>query len=208
MRARILAATNRELDGMIASGTFREDLFFRLNVLTLHVPPLRERGDDVLRLARTFLRSAAAAEGTEALEIDDEVAACFLRYAWPGNVRELEHALRRATVLATGATLTLVDLPVKVRGAYAEVPAPAPDPAPGADAAEALLSVPRFGEEGMDLDGVLRLVEGRILREALELTGGNRNRAAALVGLPRSTFLERLKRVTPGGGQGEGEGEG
>jgi DNA-binding NtrC family response regulator len=198
---RVIAATNRDLEAMVAAGQFREDLFYRLNVLTINVPPLRERGDDILQLARTFLRRAAAAEGRGLLSFDDDVALCLRRYAWPGNVRELEHAITRATVLASGNRLTLADLPIKVRAAFF-------DPAPDVTREEGLdtdrgappppiagVETPEVGEEGLDLNATLESVERRLIYDALERTGGNKNRAAALLRIRRTTLVEKLKRL-------------
>ncbi|MFH0899642.1 MAG: sigma-54 dependent transcriptional regulator, partial [Pseudomonadota bacterium] len=116
---RVLAATNRDTEAMVAVGSFRQDLFFRLNVLQIAVPPLRERDDDVVLLARRFLTRAAAAEGRGPMDMDEDFVLCLRRYAWPGNVRELEHAVMRAAVLAEGDLLGLADLPPQVRSAYA-----------------------------------------------------------------------------------------
>jgi DNA-binding NtrC family response regulator len=185
--ARVIAATNRDLEGMVVAGRFRQDLYYRLNVLSIDVPPLRERGDDILELARTFLRRAVAAESKAPMTIDAEAAQCLRRYSWPGNVRELEHAVRQATVLATGPEITLAVLPVKVRAAYH-------GPEPVADAASAV-AAPTLGDDGIDLDATLASIERHLIEQALERTGGNKNRAAALLRLPRSTLLERLKRV-------------
>ena len=217
MTARVLAATNRDLEAMVAAGQFREDLYYRLNVIKLHVPPLRDRGDDILELARNFLRRAAAAETKNVLRFDDDVTLCLKNYAWPGNVRELEHAMTQATVMAPGETLTLADLPVRVRAAFfASVvtvplapvgsgsvgvagatsgPMPVASSASTPEAPPPLLSLPPVGETGVDLDATLAHVERLIVLDVLRLTGGNKNRAAALLRLPRTTFLERMKRL-------------
>jgi DNA-binding NtrC family response regulator len=197
---RVIAATNRDLERMVAEGRFREDLYYRLNVLSIAVPPLRERGDDILQLARTFLRRAAAAEGRGPMTFDDDVATCLRRYSWPGNVRELEHAITRATVLASDARLTLADLPIKVRAAFfdpsasseplAATPIPEPVAAPLVD-----IETPEIGEEGLDLNATLESVERRLIYDALERTGGNKNRAAALLRIRRTTLVEKLKRL-------------
>ena len=201
---RVIAATNRDLEAMVTAGTFREDLYYRLNVLSIYVPPLRERGDDILLLARTFLRRAAEAEGKETMAFDDDVILCLKRYHWPGNVRELEHAIMRATVLAQDTQVTLADLPVKVRAAFFEpttketppVGAPVPPsaeaaaaPAPGQEAPPAL------GADGVDLNAALDKLERQLIRDALERTGGNKNRAAALLRIRRTTLVEKLKRM-------------
>jgi len=199
--ARVLAATHRDLEAMVAAGTFREDLYYRLNVLPVVVPPLRERGHDVLLLARNFLARAAAAEGRRPMDLDPDVELCLVRYAWPGNVRELEHAITRATVLARGDVLSLADLPPKVRAAYSGAPA-APraagaPPAPSETIPEepGPKGPPVLPEAGMNLRSELERLERGFIAQALERTGGNRNRAAALLGLNRTTLVEKLKRL-------------
>ncbi len=188
---RVIAATNRDLEAMVAAGSYREDLYYRLNVLSVHVPPLRERGDDAFQLARTFLWRAAEAEGKGSLSFDDDVVVCIKRYGWPGNVRELEHAITRATVLAQDSTVTLADLPVKVRAAFFE---PAAAPLPAAVAAVAASPPPTLGADGVDLNAALEQMERQLIAEALEKTGGNKNRAAALLKIRRTTLVEKLKR--------------
>ncbi len=182
---------------MVAAGQFREDLYYRLNVLKLHVPPLRDRGDDILELARTFLRRAAAAEGKNVLRFDEDVSVCLKRYAWPGNVRELEHAMTQATVMAAGETLTLADLPVRVRAAFFALPTGVPVTMPTTDSVPPVAApeeLPVFAERPPLVS--LQPVDDRgIVLDALRLTGGNKNRAAALLRLPRTTFLERLKKL-------------
>jgi DNA-binding NtrC family response regulator len=210
LTARILAATNRDLESMVAAGQFREDLFYRLNVLSIVVPPLRERRNDILQLASTFLRRAAAAEGKVVSAFDEDVTRCLLRYTWPGNVRELEHAITRATVMATDETLSLADLPVRVRATYTPVdedavtPPPEliePDRAarpalvPDEDTVPAQIVTITLGEDGIDLMATLEQLERRLILEALRRTGGNKNRAAALLRLRRTTLIEKLKRM-------------
>jgi DNA-binding NtrC family response regulator len=198
---RVIAATNRDLEAMVAEDEFRKDLYYRLNVLTIAVPPLRERGDDILQLARTFLRRAAAAEGKPPMVLDEDVALTLRRYPWPGNVRELEHAITRATVLCADNTLTLADLPIKVRAAFFDPQNAAAEEAPAPPAAAA---APRLGEDGVDLNATLESVERQLIYDALERTGGNKNRAAALLKIRRTTLVEKLKRLgDPTRGQSE-----
>jgi DNA-binding NtrC family response regulator len=199
---RVIAATNRDVEAMVADGRFREDLYYRLNVLAINVPPLRERGDDIMQLARTFLRRAAAAENRGPMSLDDDVALCLKRYAWPGNVRELEHAITRATVLAGDSKLTLADLPIKIRATFYDpeqgptTPPPQP-PVPATEPLPPLVDVvtPDVGDGGLDLNATLESVERRLIYEALERTGGNKNRAAALLRINRTTLVEKLKRL-------------
>ena len=111
---RILAATNQDLEAMVSSGRFREDLYYRLNVLQLYLPPLRERGDDVLMLARHFL-AAAAAETGRTLHLDPAAEAAVARAAWPGNARQLQNEMQRASVLAPGPAIRVEDLSAEIR---------------------------------------------------------------------------------------------
>ncbi len=196
---RVIAATNRDLEAMVTASKFREDLYYRLNVLSVAVPPLRARGDDILLLARTFLERTAATEGRATMRFDQDVGRCLLRYPWPGNVRELEHAITRATVLAAETTLTLADLPIKVRAAFT-----APIPAAVFEGQEDMettspglprLLAPAIPSGGLDLNETLENVERRLIVDALERTSGNRKRAAALLGLRRTTLVEKLKRL-------------
>ncbi|MBI4511909.1 MAG: sigma-54-dependent Fis family transcriptional regulator [Deltaproteobacteria bacterium] len=193
---RVIVATHRDLDSMVQSATFREDLYYRLNVLHVAVPSLRERGDDVLLLARTFLARTSAAEGRLAMVMDQEVEVCLRRYPWPGNVRELEHAITRATVLAQGDTLTLADLPPKVRGAFSGATHDSSGARSLAGSAEDLAhAASKLPETGVDLKHTLEQLERELIEQALERTGGNKNRAAALLRLNRTTLVEKLKRL-------------
>lgn len=193
---RVVAATHRDLAKLVRQGAFREDLFYRLNVLHIDVPPLRDRGEDILQLARTFLRRAAEAEGKGTMSLDDDVMVCLKRYSWPGNVRELEHAITRATVLAAENALTLADLPIKVRGAFfvpvSTPPSVPPSALPNVNVAA---PAPELGEDGLDLNATLESVERRLILDALQRTGGNKNRAAALLRIHRTTLVEKLKRM-------------
>ncbi len=117
---RILAATNTNLKAAIAAGRFRQDLFYRLNVITLELPPLRDRGDDELILAHHFVRKHAALVGRPALRLGNDAAACLRAYSWPGNVRELEHAIERGVVLSEGDFISPAALPAEVREAAGE----------------------------------------------------------------------------------------
>ena len=187
---RVVAATHRDLETMAGAGTFREDLYYRLNVLHVPVAPLRDRGDDVLLLGRAFLERAAAGEGRGVTGMDEDVVHCLRAYSWPGNVRELEHAITRATVLARDSSLTLADLPPKVRSAYSTgrrasaIPMVAP----------ITLAGTILPEGGLNLRLTLEQLERELMRQALERTGGNKNRAADQLGMNRTTMVEKLKR--------------
>jgi len=172
---RVVAATNRDLARMIEAGTFRSDLFYRLNVVTLHLPPLRERREDVADLAAHFLGASGRKLTPAALEI-------LKSWHWPGNVRELENLIERLLVLRPKGDLDAADLPAEMR-AGGSLPA-----APPVAATE--------GGEKIDLYAALRDLEDRLIREALERSGGNRNQAAQALGINRTTLVEKLRRMS------------
>jgi len=181
---RLIAATNKDLEAAVANGTFRSDLFYRLNVVPLVVPALRERRGDVPLLAAHFLARhnsgkerplRFSADGIEALE----------RHTWPGNVRELENLVERLAVLKGEGEIGVADLPGPIRNARA---APASAEATGNEIPTAL------PPEGVDLYKVLADLEDRLIREALERSGGNKNRAAKILGLNRTTLVEKLRK--------------
>jgi DNA-binding NtrC family response regulator len=128
---RIVVASNEHLVEAARRGKFREDLYYRLHVIPVPLPPLRDRGDDVLALAEAFLAKSAAEEGKRFQRFDTEARATLLRHTWPGNVRELENAIRTAVVLHDGEVVTAAMLPATVReGGAKPAPAPAPPPLP------------------------------------------------------------------------------
>jgi DNA-binding NtrC family response regulator len=167
---RVIAATNRDLEGMVARGTFRQDLYYRLNVVPLTVPPLRDRPEDIETLVAFFLRRF----GAPGLRIAEDAREALLRYGWPGNIRELENAIEHATVLGDGRQLLLADLPAAVQ----EWRRRASPPGPGEPAA----------------NETLEDTEKRCLLAALEKTGGNRTRASRLLGITRRTLGYRLRK--------------
>ena len=169
---RVVAATNRELRAEVAAGRFREDLYFRLAVIPIHIPPLRERREDVLPLARHFLRRWNAQLGRELRGWSDEVEAWMLRHGWPGNVRELENALERGVVLARGDRIELDDLLV------------GPDEADGE---------PDAGSAG-GLQDFLDQAAARRIRDVLEETGGVRVEAARTLGIDRTTLYRLMRK--------------
>jgi DNA-binding NtrC family response regulator len=176
--ARIVAATNRDLELAIEDGRFREDLFYRINVLHLPLPPLRERGSDVLLLAQHFLSLYAAKMGHAVTAITPEAASKLMAYSWPGNIRELQNCIERAVALARFDRLMVDDLPEKL-AAYR----PARVVLAGADPADVL---------------PLEEVELRYMRWAVEALGGNRTLAARKLGVDRKTLYRRLERDTAG----------
>ncbi len=174
---RVVAATSRDLASDVVAGRFREDLLYRLDVVRLRLPPLRERPEDVLPLAAHFLaRHARLRPDLTGLALGDDARDALLAHRWPGNVRELEHALERAVVLADGPLIHEQDLPDTLR-------APARTAAPGEAGAGDDLSVKRAS----------RALEERLIRAALERTGGNRTRAAELLDLSYRALLYKIR---------------
>ena len=168
---RIIAATNRDLEQEIRRGTFRSDLYYRLNVITLHLPPLRERVDDIPLLAQHFLQRLGEG-GRGPFELSEEALAALQRYDWPGNVRELENALERAAVLCRGQVIGLDVLPDRIKN-------PAPKP---------LVS------ERPPENPTLEVIEQAYILWVLRAEGGNKARAAEVLGIDPSTLYRKLNR--------------
>jgi two-component system response regulator HydG len=177
---RLVTATHRDLLASIEEGTFREDLYYRINVLELTMPPLRARGTDVLLLAQTFLEQFARQHGKPVQRISSPVAERLLAYAWPGNIRELRNSMERAVVLARFAEIIVDDLPAHVRDYRpSHVLVAANDPSELVPLAE---------------------VERRYVERVLEAVGGNKRQAAQVLGLDRTTLYRKLERWSPGKG--------
>ncbi len=182
---RILAATNRDLRALIAAGRFREDLFYRLSVVVVPVPPLRERREEIPALARALVERLVRRKGFQPRTLGEAAVSRLVEEAWPGNVRELENALERALVLARGPEIGPEDLPLPRRGAEA--------PSAGAD------------RDDLSLSGL----EAQHVRKVLEMTGWRVGRAAALLGIDRKTLSRKVReyglrergRNAPGGGE-------
>jgi two-component system response regulator PilR (NtrC family) len=175
---RVLAATNRVVEDDVKSGKFRQDLYYRLNVIRIPVPPLRERREDVAELAKHFLELCSREQNKNMRGFSSDALRALDAYAFPGNVRELENIVERAVALASGPQIGLGDLPHEVSGAAAQ-----PSPA--------LVTLP---EEGCDLDGVLGEVERRLILQALDRSGGVRTAAAKTLGLTLRSLRYRLQK--------------
>ena len=175
--ARVVAATNRELEEEVAAGRFREDLFYRLSVVTLRVPPLRERRSDIPLLAVRFLRSGAENAGRGPLHFQEETIKVLTAYDWPGNVRELESAVEYAALHSRGADVAPEDLPLKLQATEVR-----------AKAARSPLAAL------YDDLPVLEELERRYLLHVLEVVGGNRTRAAEVMGIDRRTLYRMAER--------------
>jgi DNA-binding NtrC family response regulator len=167
---------------MVAEGTFREDLFYRLNVIPVQLPPLRDRREDIPLLVQHFLDRLAAESGRGPVTVSQEAMRRLMAYAWPGNVRQLENAVERALAFSKGrAQLDVTDL------------APELQNPPAANDSSQLW----FPEEGIDFDRYVEAVELSLIRRSLERTQGNKRQAAKLLNLKRTTLIEKLKRLEP-----------
>ncbi len=175
---RVVAATNRDLEVEIEAGRFREDLYYRLNVVELQLPPLRGRASDVPKLAAFFNERNGTHRRRAVAGFSDEAMAALVAYGWPGNVRELENVVERLTVFCADELVELEDLPAKIvrpRMPKANLPLDLPD-------------------DGVDLRAVLQALEERLILQALQRTAWNKNQAAHLLGLNRTTLVEKLKK--------------
>ncbi|MEO8056538.1 MAG: sigma 54-interacting transcriptional regulator, partial [Acidobacteriota bacterium] len=177
MEARIIAATNQDLHGAIAAGRFRDDLYYRLRVVPIHIPPLRERPEDVALIAQHQLAHIGGRAG-RALQLSPDTLEALKKCPWPGNVRELENALEYAVALCTGQTIQIEDLPEEIRsgGAAAEPPRPAAPASAPVRAADAAVDPERAQ-----------------IVEALESVHWNRQKAAEALRLSRSTLWRRMR---------------
>ncbi len=178
---RIVAATNRDLAAEVAAGRFREDLYYRLNVVQIDMPPLRLRGDDVIVLAQHFIEKYAAEFGAPTRGATPEVQRLLRTWTYPGNVRELQNIIERAVAMEPGPLLSPASLPERLHGGLS--------PSVEEAAAEA------FPDEGIDLDGRLANLERRYLEAALAAAGGNRTQAARLLGITFRSMRYRLVKL-------------
>jgi len=177
---RVIAATNRDLEEEVAAGRFREDLYWRLNVIAIRVPPLRERTADVIPLAEHFLEKVCTATGRDGpLHFAQDVLDRFRASPWPGNVRELENAVERAVVLARGDVIRLDDLPRGLREGEGEAAGPR-------------------GAIQFEVGQSLAALEREAIRRTLEAVGGNREAAASILGIGVATLYRRLKEMGEG----------
>jgi two-component system, NtrC family, response regulator PilR len=175
---RVLAATNRDVEASVSGGTFRQDLYYRLNVIRLELPPLRDRREDLAALIERFVQRFASEMGKDVRSLTPDAMRALERYNFPGNVRELENIIERAVALAGSRAIGLGDLPREVSGMAAAA-------GPG------LLSLP---EEGCNLDEVMGEIERRLMLQALERTGGVRKAAAQLLGITFRSLRYRLEK--------------
>jgi DNA-binding NtrC family response regulator len=193
---RVIAATNSDLQKMVAEGTFREDLFYRLNIIPIHLPALRNRKEDIPLLVQHFLKKFSVPEpglpgqspgqthksepAASALTTSQQAMRALMAYSWPGNVRQLENAIERAVAFSAGRSqIETSDLTPDILQASEAAAAPP-------------LNLP---DDGIDLEGYVNRIEHELIRRALEKTGGNKGQASKLLNLKRTTLVEKLKRL-------------
>jgi transcriptional regulator with PAS, ATPase and Fis domain len=172
---RVIAATNRNLEEAIKKGTFREDLYYRLNVVTISLPPLRERKEDIPLLVEHFLKKYNRENNKNVISLSKEVRDLLMRHEYPGNVRELENIIERAVVLCRGDTLTTQDLPLNLRDSKAE----------------AALERAR---ESRSLPDTLEEIERQLIAKALESSGGVQTKAAEELGISERVLRYKMKK--------------
>jgi DNA-binding NtrC family response regulator len=174
---RVIAATNSDLARMVAEGTFREDLYYRLNVIPVQLAPLRDRRDDIPLLVKHFLEKFAAGRQ---MQVTQGAMRALMAYHWPGNVRQLENTVERAVALSAGRReLDVADLPPEMQATPQQLAPPMVD----------------FPDDGLDLPAYLFSIERDLIQRSLQRTGGNRNKAAELLRIKRTTLVEKLKRM-------------
>ena len=180
---RVIAATNADLQQLVANGLFREDLYYRLNVIPIFLPPLRERREDIPLLVQHFVAQLAPRETpARKITVTQEALRAMMAYAWPGNIRQLENAVERALALGRDRThIDVQDLPPELR-----------DNSPAGQEPTVMLPA-----DGLDLPGYMADVERQLIQQALDETRGNRQRAARRLGLKRTTLVEKIRRLQP-----------
>jgi DNA-binding NtrC family response regulator len=182
---RIIATTNRNLEQVVERGEFRRDLFYRLSVMPILIPPLRERPEDIPILAHHFAQRAAADIRREISAIAPDALALLQRYEWPGNVRELQHAVERAVILTSGSVLTAASFDsIRASITGRRTPLSSTTAAPSADPDGSVVLTT------LDLDEA----EAALIERALRATGGNRTKAAALLGVSDRTLRNKLAK--------------
>jgi len=177
---RVVAATHSDLHKMVAEGSFREDLYYRLNVIPVKLPPLRERRDDIPLLIQHFLQKLGAEQvPPRSVTVSQQAMRHLMAYDWPGNVRQLENVVERMVLLRAEGMIDVDDLPARMQKA-----------ARANDKAQAL----ELPEDGIDLRDAVEQFENKLILQALERTGWNKNRAAAVLRMNRTTLVEKLKK--------------
>ena len=179
--SRIIAATHRDLEKSVTEGSFREDLFYRLNVIPVRLPALKERREDIPLLISYFLKRFVSADGSNQIEFSDQALELIMTYDWPGNVRELENVIERLVILRGGNLIKPEDLPAKL---YRHNPL----------ASSLYKTIFELPDEGVNIRQVLSDIEDSLILQALERTSGNKNQASKLLSLNRTTLIEKMKK--------------
>lgn len=179
LHVRVISATNLDLEKKVKLGEFREDLFYRLNVIPLHLPPLRERRQDIIHLVQHFLEKLGRLMGRPKMTVNKQALEALEKYAWPGNVRELENLIERMIALTDGTVITLADLPDGIAVEKG-----------GVNFVDFELA-----DDGIDMVATINELERTLIAQALERGGGVKARAAALLGINRTTLVEKIKRL-------------
>ena len=185
---RVIAASNRDLASEVEKGRFREDLFYRLQVIPIVVPPLRERRSDIPVLVQHFLEKHNQQRSGQPCRIADDAMVHLWEYDWPGNVRALENLIERMVILNDDGVIRVESLPPNIRSFISDKKIPRPT----------------LTEEGIDLNQAVEEFEYRLIDEALRRTKGNKQAAARLLGLKRTTLVAKLRRKTSGPGSAQG----
>ncbi len=188
---RILAATNKDLEKEVQEGRFREDLFFRLNVIPIKLPPLRERKEDIPLLTQFFLKRICEREGIEEKKFTSQAIKALLNYPWPGNIRELENFIERVVILSENNIIGIEDLSLSTLSSKLQIRESLTE---DKDMLIKYLSLPQISENGIELNKLLKEIEVYYLKKALEISKGVKTKAAKLLGLNRTTFIEKLKK--------------
>ncbi len=181
LNVRVVSATNADLEDQVKKGQFREDLYYRLNVIPIELPPLRERREDIALLARNFLQKFCQEMDRSLMSISPAAMTALENYAWPGNVRELENLIERTVALTDSEIIEPQDLPPYIGEAS------------GTDSV--LASAPRVTESGVNMPEIIGNIERTMIQEALELSNGVKARAANLLSINRTTLVEKIKRL-------------
>lgn len=192
---RVIAATHQNLEELVASGRFREDLYYRLAVIPLVAPPLCERHDDIVLLAEKFIDQFSRRRSDQPTTIDPIAMQSLKVYGWPGNVRELENLMQRLAILHRGKRITLKELPEKY--CCAELQSAVAETATTASTENNVALEPppaEWSADGLDFNGLISEFEDRLILQALSQSGGNKKEAARMLNLKRTTLIEKIKK--------------
>jgi transcriptional regulator with PAS, ATPase and Fis domain len=182
LNVRVISATNANLEDQVKNGNFREDLYYRLNVIPIHLPPVRDRREDIPLLARHFLQNSCKGMNRPLMTISADAMKSLQNYDWPGNVREMENVIERTVALTEHDMIEVSDLPPNIAVQ-----------SPLTETAE--FSYPRVSADGVNMPATIETIECSMIREAMDLAGGVKARAAALLSINRTTLVEKIRRM-------------